>query len=114
MVYLIIKDAAAFSNFIQNMFDGHLLNTHKREDGITIMHGEIKIGDSTVMFAEATEQFAVQNSHLFIYVEDADITYKKIIDVGGRAVREISDLPYGRSGGVEDPFGNTWWVTSIN
>jgi len=114
MVYLIIKDAAAFSNFIQNMFDGHLLNTHMREDGITIMHGEIKIGDSTVMFAEATEQFAVQNSHLFIYVEDADITYKKIIDVGGRAVREISDLPYGRSGGVEDPFGNTWWVTSIN
>ena len=114
MVYLIIKDAAAFSSFAQNTFGGHLLNTHMREDGITIMHGEIKIGDSTIMFAEATEQFSVQNSHFFIYVEDADITYHKILDGGGRVVTEISDLPYGRSGGVEDPFGNTWWVTGIN
>ena len=99
MVYLIIKDAAAFSSFAQNTFGGHLL---------------IKIGDSTIMFAEATEQFSVQNSHFFIYVEDADITYHKILDGGGRVVTEISDLPYGRSGGVEDPFGNTWWVTGIN
>ena len=113
MVYLIIKDAAAFSNFVQKTFGGHLLNTHMREDGTTIMHGEIKIGDSTLMFAETTDQFAVQNSHLFIYVEDADLTHQQIIESGGKLVTEVSDQSYGRSGGVMDRFGNTWWLTSI-
>ncbi|WP_431200968.1 hypothetical protein ACQ86K_30970 [Mucilaginibacter sp. P19] len=23
-----------------------------------------------------------------------------------------ADQPYGRSAGVKDPFGNTWWITN--
>ena len=49
---------------------------------------------------------------LFIYVEDADETYKKAIEEGATVVTTLSDQAYGRSGGVKDPFGNTWWITA--
>jgi PhnB protein len=113
MVYLIIKDAAAFATFVQDLFGGKLLNAHMREDGVTIMHGEIRVGDSTIMFAESTDEYPVQTSHFFVYVEDADRSHQMILESGGSSVTEVTDQPYGRSGGAADKFGNTWWVTSI-
>ena len=112
MPYLIVKDAAGFSSFMQKVFDAE--ETHKSmRDEHTIMHAEIMIGGSTVMFADSTEKFSVRPAGLFIYVEDADKTFKKAIDAGATTVMEVADQPYGRSGGVQDPFGNVWWITSI-
>ena len=80
----------------------------------TVMHAEIMIGGSTIMFADSTDKFAVRNAGLFIYVNDANETFKKAIDNGSTVVTEMADQSYGRSGGVQDPFGNIWWVTSMN
>ena len=41
-----------------------------------IMHCEIKIGNSVIIFADSTAEYPPMNAGLFIYVEDADITYK--------------------------------------
>lgn len=71
-----------------------------------IMHGEIKIGNSMIMFADSTAQYPPANANLFIYVEHADLTYKKALDRGATAVTEQSNQSYGRSGGVKDAFGN--------
>ncbi|MGH2563832.1 MAG: VOC family protein [Ginsengibacter sp.] len=71
------------------------------------------IGGSTVMFADATDMYEVRNAGMFIYVDDADTTFKKTIDAGATIVSEMADQSYGRSGGVKDPFGNTWWITGI-
>jgi uncharacterized glyoxalase superfamily protein PhnB len=84
-----------------------------REDGKTIMHSEIQIGGSTIMFADTTEQIKEQVAGLFIYVENADETYKKAIDAGATTVMELSNQDYGRTCGVNDPFGNTWWITTV-
>lgn len=65
------------------------------------------------MFAESTDTYAVSNAGMFIYVEDADATFKKAIDAGATVVNEMADQSYGRSGGVKDPFGNTWWITGV-
>ena len=50
---------------------------------------------------------------MFVYVEDADETYKKAVENGAETVMPPDDQPYGRSCGVTDPFGNVWWITSI-
>jgi uncharacterized glyoxalase superfamily protein PhnB len=50
---------------------------------------------------------------MFVYVADADVTFDKAIKAGSTTVMEIADLEYGRSGGVTDPFGNVWWITSV-
>jgi len=50
---------------------------------------------------------------LFIYVNNADFSYAKALELGCTSVMELSDQPYGRTCGVKDVFGNVWWITSI-
>ena len=112
MPYLIIKNAAAFIEFMQDVFDALLSGKHMRDEKL-IMHAELKIGNSSIMLADSTDQYALSNAGLFIYVEDADTTYKKAINKGSTVITELSDQSYGRAGGIKDPFGNTWWITSV-
>jgi PhnB protein len=112
MPYLILKDAAKFIVFVEKVFNG--TGTYKvMRDENTIMHAELMIGECTIMFADATEKYESRPAGLFIYVDNADQTYQKAIESGAEAITEMADQPYGRSGGVQDPFGNSWWVTSI-
>jgi PhnB protein len=112
MPYLIIKNAGGFSIFTQKVFDAIEINRHMRDNSI-IMHAEVRIGDCTIMFADATGAFKPQTSGMFIYVANADETYKKALSEGARSVQEPSDQQYGRSCGVTDPFDNVWWITSV-
>jgi PhnB protein len=112
MPYLIVKDAARFIRFMEIVFDGKETFKFMRDED-TIMHAEILVGGSTIMCADSTEKIMVQTAGLFIYVADADDSFKRAVDAGGTIVTELADQSYGRSGGVEDPFGNVWWITSI-
>ena len=111
MPYLILKNAGAFIEFTQKVFDASLLNKHMRDETI-IMHAEIKIGDSVIMFADSTEQYPPQPAGFFIYVDNVDEVYNNALANDASAVTPISDQPYGRTGGVKDAFENTWWLTT--
>jgi PhnB protein len=111
MPYLIVKDAARFLDFTKNVFGAEEKMKVMRDENI-IMHAEIRIGDSVIMFADATSQFDPRPAALFVYVEDADQTYNKAIAEGATSLTPMSDQEYGRSGGVLDPFGNAWWPTT--
>jgi len=111
MPYLIVKDAAKFSEFVQRVFNGEEKMRHMRDEKF-IMHAEIIVGVCTIMFADVTEQFEERTTSLFVYVENADETFQKALDEGAASLMPPADQPYGRSGGVTDPFGNTWWITT--
>ena|SRR3569833_361968 len=113
MPYLIVKNAANFIGFTSNVF-GAAEKFKTMRDEQTIMHAEIGIGDSVIMLADATEQFSVQNAGIFLYVDDCDTIFKKALDNGATEVMPPADQSYGRSAGITDPFGNTWWITSVN
>ena len=113
MPYLILNEASKFIEFTQKVFNAKLISTHLRDDQKTIMHAEIGIDGSTIMFAEATEQFAPQTAHLFVYVEDADKSFEAAKDNGAEVMTELSNQDYGRTCGVTDPTGNVWWITSL-
>ena len=113
MPYLILPGAEKFIEFAQKVFNAESTFKRMREDGKTIMHAEIQIEGSTIMFADTIEKYSAMLAGLFIYVENADETYKKAIDGGASTVMELSDQDYGRTCGVTDPFGNTWWITSV-
>lgn len=81
-------------------------------DEQTIMHAELCIGDTTIMLAYSTEKFKPHTAGFFIYVDNADETYSRTINANAKTVMEGQDQSYGRSG-IEDPFGNIWWVTSV-
>jgi PhnB protein len=113
MPYLILENAADFSRFTKELFNADAGIEHLREDGKTVMHGEIRIGESTIMYSQATHQYKPQTANLFIYVTDADQSYNKALTLGATSITEPANQEYGRSCGIKDPFGNTWWITSL-
>lgn len=111
--YLILNNAAGFLDFTKALF-GAEEHFKMPGDNNKIIHAEIKIDDSIIMFADNNQMFDIQNAALFIYVENTDELYKKAIELGAESVREPQDLDYGRGAGIKDPFGNTWWITQAN
>jgi len=112
MPYLVLQNAAGFIIFMQAVFSASETTKIYRDDD-TIMHAQIMVDDSVIMLADSTKQFPAQPAGMFIYVDDADETYYKAIEKGATSIMEPADQSYGRSCGVKDPFGNTWWITSM-
>lgn len=114
MTYLMLEDTTAFIDFTKKVFGAQLSFMKQREDDPSkVMHAEITIGGITIMMADTTAQWGRQTANMFVYVPDADETYRWALDAGAQNVMEPADQSYGRSCGVTDPQGNTWWITSV-
>lgn len=112
MPYLMLENARDFQAFVEAVFPATLSHISLNDNKL-IRHAEFRIGDSTIMFCNAQDKWDAQPSQLFIYVDDADKSYQTALDNGATSVMELSDQPYGRTCGVKDPCGNTWWITSV-
>ena len=111
MPYLIIPRAAAFIEFAKEVFLATEISRHMRDES-TVMHAEVRIEGSVIMLADATEQYPACPAGMFVYVPDADAAFARAVARGAREIMPMSDQPYGRTCGVEDPHGNTWWITT--
>jgi uncharacterized glyoxalase superfamily protein PhnB len=110
--YLKVRDASGLIDFLRQAFDAEERDRMERPDG-KIMHAEVRIGDSVVMLGDVAEGEAPMPTTLNLYVEDVDATYRRALAAGATSVREPADQFYGdRSGGVQDPFGNQWWIST--
>jgi PhnB protein len=50
---------------------------------------------------------------VYVYVADADATYRRAIAAGARSIEEPIDTPYGdRRAMVEDAWGNAWQIAT--
>jgi PhnB protein len=111
--YLTVHDATKVIDFLKQAFDAEI--THepvKRPDG-SIMHAQVKIGDSRIMIAEESEMAKATPSSLYLYVPNVDDVYKQAVKAGGKTIMEPMDMFYGdRSGGVKDPSGNSWMIAT--
>jgi len=108
MPYLILPRVYEFVGFMKNVFDATEQIIIPRSEGI-VMHGELRIGESVIMVADATEEIAARPAGLFIYVENVDSTYEKALANGASSLRAPMQQPYGYTCGIHDPFGNDWW-----
>jgi uncharacterized glyoxalase superfamily protein PhnB len=114
MPYLILYDPQQFIAFSTKVFAAEVINQTNLEDGKTIIHAEIHIQGSTIMFGAASGQWAEQTTNLFVYVQNVDATFEKAKLHGAKSVAEPENKDYGRTAGVQDPCGNTWWITEAN
>lgn len=108
MPYIIIPDAYNFLEFMKKVFGATEQAIVPRSEGI-IMHGELRVGEAVVMFADVTEQFEARPAGMFIYVGNTDETYKKAMEAGSTSLMTPMQQPYGYACGFRDPFGNDWW-----
>lgn len=83
----------------------------------TIMHAEMRLGDSHFMFAEEMEDWGNRSPStlqgtsfsMMVYVEDSDAAFQRAIDAGATEIMPVTKHFYGdRSGVVADPFGHRW------
>lgn len=115
MPYLILQNAEDFIGFTQRVFDAtEIFKSYRDDDSKEIMHAEVQINGCNIMFASVTEGFGAAPANLFVYVDDARETLRKAVNNGCEVIDEIAERDYGLSGGVRDPFGNVWWLTSMN
>ena len=108
--YLVVQDVEALVDFLIRVFDAKEGHRSLRPDG-TIMHTEVRIGDSVIMMGGANEQFKPMPCGLYVYVPDTDVAYKRALQAGATSLMEPADQLYGdRNAGVKDPTGNYWWI----
>ena len=74
----------------------------------------MRIGDSCLLVSsvDAREAFA---AFLYVYVDDADVVYRRALSAGAASIEEPLDTPYGdRRATVRDPFGNVWQIAHVD
>ena len=79
-------------------------------------HVESKIGDSVVVMetGELPPNVKPTRASIYVYVEDVDATYERALECGATSLASPEDKPYDeRSAGVQDTFGNTWWISTF-
>ena len=77
----------------------------------TVMHAEMKIGDSLVMLGQAGGAWKPRAAALYLWVEDVDATYARALKAGAASESQPEDKPYGhRNAGVIDTNDITWWI----
>ena len=109
--YLIVSDARATMAFLQAAFDAVPLRVIARPDG-TLRHAEARIGDTVVMLADAVDGRAVP-AYVHVYVADVDAVYRRALAAGAELVAEpVKKDDADKRGGVEDPGGTTWWLST--
>jgi hypothetical protein len=82
--------------FISAAFSGEVTFRKARPDG-AIMHAEMRIGDSMLMVADSTEQFAPTTSSIYLYVADCDAVYQSALRAGGVSVFPNHDFVFWRA-----------------
>lgn len=110
--YLVIEGAAKLIDFLKQAFDAQETFRMPTPDG-TIMHAEVKIGDSTLMMGEASDKWKPMPASIYLYVNDSDAVYKRALQAGATSLMAPADQFYGdRHGSVKDPAGNIWWIAT--
>lgn len=110
--YLIVPDAERILDFMKEAFGATGQELHRTPEG-RVMHAEVRIGDSVVMLGEANEDWTGYRAMIHLYMPDVDEVFRRAVAAGGTPVREVSTQDYGdRTGGVEDPAGNQWWIAT--
>lgn len=110
--YLCVQGAATLIEFLKQAFEATETFRMADPDG-SIMHAEVKVGDSILMVGEARGEHQPMPTCIYLYVNDTDTVYKRALQAGATAQMEPANQFYGdRHGGVKDPVGNLWWIAT--
>ena len=118
--YLIIKNAAEAIDFYKKAFGAEELFRMPGPDGKSVMHAELRIGDSPLMLAEECEGMVSSPQNLggtpvtvHMYVQDVNATFDRAIQAGATAKMPPQDMFWGdRFGKLADPYGHEWSIAS--
>jgi uncharacterized glyoxalase superfamily protein PhnB len=98
--------------FLTRAFGAIDVQKYTSPDGV-VRHAALHIGDSAIEMGEAHGPYQPMASMFYVTVPDADAAYRRALDAGATSIQKPADQTYGvRSAGVEDAFGNQWYLAS--
>jgi PhnB protein len=115
---IMVAGAARAIDFYKKALGAEEVSRFPGPDG-SIMHAEIRIGDSPIMLgdempeqgAKGPKAYGGTPVSLFVYLDNVDAAWKRAIDAGGKQIMPLADQFWGdRAGCFEDPFGHRWWL----
>jgi uncharacterized glyoxalase superfamily protein PhnB len=115
--HLIVKGASKAIDFYKKAFGAEELGRLTAPDGKSILHADLKIGDSHVFLADEFPQMDCRGPAsiggtpvtVHMYVEDVDAAFGKAVAAGGKVKLPLADMFWGdRYGVLNDPFGHSW------
>lgn len=111
--YLVVDGAEATIRFLKQVFGAVELRRFPDAAG-RLMHAEVRIDDTVVMLADpAPPDWPPVPSHVHVYVQDVDATYRRALDAGAASVQEPTRKEdEDKRGGVKDAGGTTWWIAT--
>ena len=110
--YLLVKGTGKLIEFLNKAFDAKVIDRMDGPGG-KVMHAALRVGDSMVMLGEAHGKWKPMPTMIYLYVKNADATYRRALRAGAKSIMKPADQFWGdRHGGVQDKFGNQWWMST--
>ena len=116
---IFVAGAAKAIEFYKKAFGAQEVMRFPGPDGKTIMHAEIRVGDSNIMLGDEMPEQGARGPKtiggtpvsFFIYGDNVDAAWKRAVDAGAKPIMPLADQFWGdRTGCLEDPFGHHWWL----
>ncbi|HMK58610.1 MAG TPA: VOC family protein [Nitrososphaeraceae archaeon] len=119
--YLVVKNGAQAIEFYKKGLGAEERFRMNGPDGKSIVHVQLKMGDSVFMLAD---EFPQMNSlspesiggspvSMYVYVEDVDAVFNQAVSAGATVLNPVMDMFYGdRWGYIRDPFGHLWSIAT--
>ncbi len=118
---LTVKNGADAIEFYTRAFGAEEVMCVLGPDGKSLMHAEIRVGDSRIMLGEempdmhclAPSSVGGPTGSLYLYVPDVDAAFTRAVAAGAKALMPVTDMFWGdRFGQVEDPCGHRWGLAT--
>ena len=118
--YLVCKGAAKAIEFYTKAFGAQETVRMPGPDG-SIMHAEIKIGNSMLMLSDenkdrgqlSPESLGGSPCSIMLYADDVDQVFSRAVAAGAKAEMPPADMFWGdRMGNIVDPFGHKWAIAT--
>ena len=120
-VSLIVPDVERALEFYRKAFGAVPGECLRSLDGKTILHGEMRLGDSRVMLGPENSDWGTKSPatlggspvSMHIYLPDADAAFRRAVNAGCEVAYPMEDSFWGdRYGKVKDPFGHSWGLAT--
>ncbi len=119
--YITVKGAGEAIAFYEKAFGAEEILRIPGPDGQSVMHAEIKIGDSFLFIAEefpnagnrSPKSLGGVTASIHLYVVDVDAAFKRATEAGCEEIMPVTDMFWGdRFGKVRDPYGQEWSIAT--
>lgn len=110
--YIVVDNVSEFIRFVKYGFNAKMIKQIEEEEGI---YAEIQIGDSIIMVTNKLENGKLKSNILWVYVENVDWTYTKLLEEGAISIMEPTfKYERDRIAKVIDPFDIIWIIATYN